>query len=113
MWGEKNKDSPLLVKYTDAFWLMWYAVVPVAAQHIGVELFSLKSFAIAFGMSAFWDLFFLKLEKGVWFDAIPVWLEIPNPFGKNIRIGFTLMQMVGFTVIRLCGLALLLFTEFN
>ena len=119
MWGDKEKDHYLVKWLTDVFWLGWVAVTPFLVAYItsiGVEIVSWKSFLIACGMSAWWDLLFVKNESGVWVEAIPIWLTIPNPFGhsKNVYenrwvIGFSVGGMWVFHAIRI---SLLIFTLF-
>ena len=120
MWGNKEEDYYYVKWLTDVYWLGWFAVTPFLIAYlcsIGVEILSWKSFLIACGMSAWWDLLFVKNEtKSTWVRAIPIWLTIPNPFKRSENvydnrwvIGFTATQMWYFNGIRILLLITTLF----
>ena len=111
MWGVKENDNLFIQKYTDVYWLGYFALVaflPAYLYSIGVVILSWKSLLIGCGMSVVWDLIFVKNESGVWIKPIPIWLTIPIPFysagswyKERIVIGFkTLPGMIAFHSIR-------------
>lgn len=127
MWGDKNKDAAFIKQYIDVYWLFWYnygslitwtvsfiywlsSLIPIySVQQIvtALPVFVMYNVLVQFGMSVMWDVGFTKHEKGVWVEAIPIWLAIPNPFSKHPDplqrrwvIGFTKIQMIYLDIIR-------------
>jgi hypothetical protein len=110
MWGDRSKDYGWQKQYIDVYWLYWFVLSVIIANQIPVDLFTVKSFLIGFGVSVIWDLIFVYIESQgkEWVAPIPKWVTIPNPFSKAENpldrrwiIGFTKKQLIAFHFLRL------------
>jgi xanthine/uracil permease len=111
MWGDRSKDFGWQSQWVDVYWLGWFVLFSVIiANQIPVDLFTVKSFLIGFGVSVIWDLIFVYVESQgqEWVAPLPKWVTIPNPFSKAENpldrrwiIGFTKKQLTYFHYLRL------------